>query len=361
MRLVEPRQQVTHVEDELLIDGHRAVHLEPVAGARDLEGEVGGGDLGADAHAFAFRPFHRDRRLTLMQLQQEFQSRAGVLDRPLVGGRFPPFEHGQVGRHRSGVGAFGVEIAIGALADAVDRRQHGLAAEADEIEGTGGAEGARDHGHLQPFLERLDLQDGLRASGNRRQVRLGDVGADGQARMLNPDQRHHPFAALARHDQAARAENFLEGDEARREIHDPPSRRGLGLQKDRRPGRPMRQGEAIPLGLLAHHQLDRIGNELQTLIAAPVVVHERMVDQRQQGGVRVEIEILLTVPAAGDLADGSQRPAILVAQIVEPRVLLVQAFHRDVAAGGPAVGALGRLLHRFDQLRFGIDEPDQPP
>ena len=178
--------------------------------------------------------------------------------------------------------------------------------------------------------------------------------------MLNPDQRHHPLTALARHDEAALAENFLEGEQPRREIHDPPSRRGFGLQKDRRLGRPVRQRETVPVGLLAHHQLDRIGNEFQTLIAAPVVEHERMVDQRQKGGVGVEIVILLTVVADGGLADGAQRPAIVVAQIVEPGVLFVQPFHRDVAAGGPAVGALGRLLHRFDQLRFGIDEPDQP-
>ena len=141
------------------------------------------------------------------------------------------------------------------------------------------------------------------------------------------------------------------------------TRHRVGVSASRKtvgPAAAMRQGEAVPLGLLAHHQFDRIGNELQTLVAAPVVVHERVVDQRQQGGVRVEIEILLTVPAGGGLADGSQRPAILVAQVVEARVLLVQPFHRDVAAGAPAVGALGRLLHRFDQLRFGIDEPDQP-
>ena len=194
------------------------------------------------------------------------------------------------------------------------------------------------------------MQDGFRASGNRRQVRLGDVGADRQARMLNPDERHHALTALARHDEAARAENFLEGEQARREIHHPPSRRGLGLQKNRRLGRPMRQGETVPAGMLAHHQLDRIGNEFQTLIAAPVIIHKRMVDQRQEGGVRIEIVILLTVPADGGLADGAQRPAIVVAQIVEAGVLFVQTFHRDVAAGGPAVGALGRLLDRFDQL-----------
>src|SRR5271165_5984478 len=104
----------------------------------------------------------------------------------------------------------------------------------------------------------------------------------------------------------------------------------------------MRKGETVPAGMLAHHQLDRIGNELQTLIAAPVIIHKRMVDQRQEGGVRVEIVILLTVPADGGLADGAQRPAIMVAQIVETGILLVQTFYGDVAAGAPAVGALGR-------------------
>jgi hypothetical protein len=59
----------------------------------------------------------------------------------------------------------------------------------------------------------------------------------------------------------------------------------------------VRQGETVPAGTLAHHQLDRVGNEFQTLIAAPVVINKRMVDQRQEGGVRVEIVILLTIPA----------------------------------------------------------------
>ena len=115
--------------------------------------------------------------------------------------------------------------------------------------------------------------------------------------MLNPDQRHHPLAALARHDEAALAENLLDGEQSRGEIHNAPSRRGFGLQERRRLGRPVRQREAVAVGMLAHHQFDRVRNELQTLVAAPAVEHEGMFDQRQKGVVVVEFETLLTVVA----------------------------------------------------------------
>src|SRR5271168_3238571 len=120
--------------------------------------------------------------------------------------------------------------------------------------------------------------------------------------MLNPDQRHHPLAALGRHNKAALAENFLEREHARSEIHHPPSRRGFGLQKDRRLRLPVRQHETVLAGMLAHHQLDWIRNELQTLIAAPEVEHEWMADQRQKRGVGVEIIVLLTIVAGEGLA-----------------------------------------------------------
>ena len=122
----------------------------------------------------------------------------------------------------------------------------------------------------------------------------------------------------------------------------------------------MGQGELVATALLGHHQLDRIGHQFQGLVAPAGVEHQRMADECQQSPIGIEVVGLLAIPAGAILADGPQHPAVVVAQVIEPRVLLVQPLHGHRPARGPTVPPFGRLLHHVDRPVLGIDEPHQP-
>src|SRR4051794_1257165 len=68
---------------------------------------------------------------------------------------------------------------------------------------------------------------------------------------------------------------------------------------------------------------------------------------------------LLAVPAPRLLADGAERRAVQLRQIVEPGVALMEPLHRDGTAIGPAVPARVRLLSDLNLPRLGIDKPGQ--
>ena len=65
-------------------------------------------------------------------------------------------------------------------------------------------------------------------------------------------------------------------------------------------------------------------------------------------GEWVEIVILLAVPADRGLADGAQRPAIVVAEIIEARIVRAGVSWRRCGPDVPAAGALGRLFRHLN-------------
>ena len=84
VRLVEPREHVLHVDDDILIHGDPAADLEPVALARNFERQVLGAHRRAHLDRLAVGPFKSDRQRGSLHFLKEAQRGLEIVDPPLA-------------------------------------------------------------------------------------------------------------------------------------------------------------------------------------------------------------------------------------------------------------------------------------
>ena len=257
------------------------------------------------------------------------------------------------------LGRFARQVPVNPKLLTSDARQHRPSAQPGDVGWPFGAERPHNQRDLQPLSVRQQLDDGR---GGPVQHRLGDrldLGPDRQRRVASLHQGDHPVARALRHSQATPAQDLLHRQHPLWKLDHAVARRGLGLEEHRRFTRCVRERDAVAAALLGDNQLQRVAHELDRLGPLAGVEHGRVPDQGRDRACRIKEVALLAVPAPRLLADGAERRAVLLRQVVEPGVALVEPLHRDGTAIGPAVLARVRLLSDLDLPRLGIDKPGQ--